>query len=193
MKQSSLHFLFALVVFLIALLFTTPASAHGDEPRIEISTDRLNPGSVIDLRGVAFEMDEAVTLTLVGPQQEVSFGTVLADTEGVFLLTITLPADLSEGNYVIRATTDDHSVESPQITVVGSADLGEGNEDQRQDEDPLLAPMPTFAANPPTPISQSDAPVEAIPQKNIWMPVAWIAGGIGFVVMLGLVFRRRKS
>ena len=192
MKQTSLQFLFAIFIFLIALIFTQPVSAHGEEPRIEISAERLNPGSVLDIRGVAFEADEEIVLSLVGSYIKVPLGTFIADTEGILLATITLPVNLAEGTYVIHATTDDHVLDSPQFTVFGSAELGEG-EEQREEDDALLAPMPTFAAAVPTSIAQSIAVVENVAPKNTLRPVVWIAAAIGIVVMLGLLFRGRKS
>lgn len=193
MKQSSLQCLLAHVVFLIALLFVTPASAHGDEPRIEISAERLNPGSVLDLRGVDFEFEEEVVLLLVGPQVEVPLGTVLADAEGIFLLTITLPPDLTEGTYVIRATTDDHVVESPQITVWGTADLGGGEDGPVDEEDGLLMPIPTHAPNIPTPLLSSASSVETAtqPEKSSTSYI-WIAAGIGIILLLGILIRIRR-
>jgi hypothetical protein len=191
MKTRNFLHLSSLCVALISLIFAQRVSAHGGEPRLEISAERLNPGSLLEVRGVDFEFEEDVALALVGDHYEIPLSPVTADTEGIFLVTITLPADLAEGTYVIRATTDDHALESSQLTISGTASLGGGEESEQ--EEGLLAPMPTFAANDPTPIPQSAAPVETAPQENARMPVVWIAAGIGIVVLLGLVLRRRTS
>ena len=192
MKTKNLLHLPLFVVLLIAVLSVQPVFAHGDEPRIEISADSLNPGDVLDIRGVDFEFEEVVDLLLVGPQAEVPFGTVLADTEGVFLLTVTLPMDITEGTYVMRATTDDHVVESPQITVWGTADLGGGEEGPREEDDGLLAPMPTAAPVVPTAQPAAASPVESTSPETGSIPLVWIAAGIGVVLLLGLVVRARK-
>jgi hypothetical protein len=188
MKQSHPERLFAIfVALLLVILVTQPAIAHGDEPRLEISAERLSPGSVLELRGVAFEAEEEITLTLVGLQNEIPFGSVLADTEGIFLLTITLPADLPQGSYVFRAATDDHSIESPPITILGSADLGEVEDGQREEEDPLFAPMPTVAPGPyPTSLPQTAASEPPAAKRNPPFLLCSILAGVVVLALLSL-------
>lgn len=187
MKQTSLPFFGALVVLFLTFFSAPAASAHGDEPRLEISADRLNPGSVLDLRGAAFEAEEAVTLTLIGPQNEVPLGSVLADTEGIFVRTLTLPVDLVEGTYVVRATTDDHAIDSPPITISGTADPGAGDDGQRTDEDPLLAPMPTVPPGPyPTALPQTTTSQAPASQGISTTLLYAILAGVGIVVLLGI-------
>ena len=41
-----------LVGFIVALWSVTPVLSHGDEPRVEISSERITPGGVIEVRGV---------------------------------------------------------------------------------------------------------------------------------------------
>ena len=181
-------------IILLAFLLVRPVSAHGDDPRIEINTDRLNPGSVLDIRGVDFEFEEIVTLSLIGTQTEIPFGTVLADVEGVFLLTITLPVDLAEGTYVIRATTDDHVAESPQIVVSGAAVVEGGGHGERDEDDALLAPMPTYAPDvSSTPIPQAAA-VESEPiQSSSSNPLLLGAiAGIGVILVLAYIRIKRR-
>lgn len=167
---------------LLAFLVTQTVSAHGDDPRIEINTDKLNPGSVLDIRGVDFEFEEAVTVSLSGAQSEISFGTVLADVEGVFLLFITLPVDLPEGTYVIRATTDDHVVESPPITVSGMAIMEGGGQGERAEEDALLAPMPTYAPGVSSTAVPQAVVVESEPAPDSSSPLL-----LGAIAVIGII------
>jgi len=193
--MKTLRFLYAswIFVLLLALVFVQPVLADGDEPRLEISAESLNPGSVLDIRGVDFEFEEEVVLVLIGPQVEFPLGTVIADVEGVFLVTAALPLELTEGTYVIRATTDDHVLDSPQITVWGTADLGGGEDGLRGEEDGLLAPMPTYDPNfSSTPIMESAASEESVPAHNSMTPLWWIAAGIGIVLLLGLLIGAKK-
>lgn len=179
-------------ILLLAFLVVQPASAHGDDPRIEINTDRLNPGSVLDIRGVDFEFEEIVTLSLMGTQTEISFGTVLADVEGVFLLTITLPVDIPEGTYVVRATTDDHVVESPQIEVSGAAIIEGGGQGERDEDDGLLAPMPTYApgvSSTPIPQAVEREPAQASSSNPLLLGAI---AGIGIILVLAYVRMKRK-
>ena len=194
MKQSHPGRLFAIfVALLLVILVTQPAFAHGDEPRLEVSVERLNPGSMVDLRGVAFEAEEEIALTLVGLQNEIPFGSVLADTEGIFVLTITLPADLPQGTYVFRATTDDHSIESPPITITGSADLGEVEDGQRQEEDPLFGPMPTVAPGPyPTSLPQTAASPAPASGGVSTLLLYSILAGVGILALLGTRMLKRR-
>jgi hypothetical protein len=185
------RFLFPFVI-LSSLLSAQPVIAHGQEPRLEISMDRLNPGSIFELRGVDFEFEQEVVLKLVGPQVEFPLGTVIADTEGVFLLNITLPVDLVAGTYVIRATTDDHVIESPQITIWGSADLGGGEDGPVDEEDGPLVPLPTYDPNIPTPIMGSSSTDENEIVQNSTFLYLWIASGMGVILLLVVLLRVRR-
>ena len=193
MKTKIILCLSILIVFPFSLIYVQSASAHGGEPRIEIGAERLNPGAVLDIRGVDFEFEEQVVLSLVGPQVEIPFGSAIADTDGVFLQTISLPVDLSEGTYFIRGTTNDHVVDSPQITVWGSAVETTGTE--RLDEDAgygLLAPMPNTLAGASTAVPATPIPLQSIAVKSSSNSWIWIAGGIGIVVLSGFVLRIKK-
>jgi hypothetical protein len=191
MKIFFFKFLFIVFLFLYAMSAVQRVSAHGDDPRIELSAEQLNPGAVLDLRGVDFERDAEVILTLVGAPTQIPFGSVLTDGEGIFQLTITLPADLPEGTYVIRAASTDHVLDSPQFVVSGSADLGTG--EQRELEEPLLAPMPTVPAIAATAVPQSAQPTEAVAEQNSAAPFLWIAAGVVVAVLSGFLIGLKRS
>jgi hypothetical protein len=181
-----------LLILFVTLLFVQPVSAGGHGPRIDISTDRLNPGDTLDIRGVDFEYEEIVVLDLVSPQAAIPFGTVLADVEGVFLLTITLPVDIAEGTYVIRATTeDDIVVESAQITVWGAADLGGGEYRDREERSSLLVPMPTHVLAESTSVAQMEYS-DTVPDSKSSAPIAGIALFLGAVLIIAIVRVARR-
>jgi hypothetical protein len=192
MRKIALEVLLYIFLLLFDLIFTQPALAHGGEPRLEIGSERLNPGSVLELRGVEFEYEEEVTLSLIGSDFEVTLGTAIADVEGIFLFTITLPADLIEGTYLIRATTDDHMLDSPEFVVSGVAAQNQEDNAVRDQSDLQLGAVPTFVpdvSSTPLPVA---APVEPVPAETSTMPVVWVAIGIGILLLFGLVLLRIK-
>ncbi len=191
MKPITVQYFLITAVFILALSAAHPVQAHGGEPRLEISAERLNPGGVVDVRGVDFEPEELITLALIGPEFELPLGQIIADTEGIFLQVISLPVDLPEGAYNFRAITDDHEIISPMLIVFGSAILEGGDEGQREEDDGLLAPMPTFAPGVvPEGVSQAaaqPAPREAsISNRNSTVFVVLGLLMMGILVALGL-------
>jgi len=137
-----------------------PVHAHGGQPRLEINVDRINPGAVVALRGVEFGYDDLVMLALIGSEAETALGEITANAEGEFKQIVVLPSDLAEGIYYFRAITIHHWVISPPLTIWGTAlSTGEGGQGPRDEDDGLLAPMPTFAPGviPDDAISQGQA------------------------------------
>ena len=186
-----------LVGFIVALWSVTPVLSHGDEPRVEISSDRITPGGVIEVRGVDFEREEQVTLMLVSGNSAIPFGEVTADAEGIFLQVVTIPVDLSEGTYNFLAITDDHNVTSPDLVVQGSPILDEGGgQGPRDEEDGLLVPMPTY---PPgfVPGGVSPATVAPAAQEQPSSnpnPAGFllIAGVVGILLAFGMRWSRKR-
>ena len=137
------------------------AVAHGRTPRLEISVERMNPGGVLDIRGVEFDYEEAVTLYLERQGLVIELGQIVTDLEGIFIHTMVLPPDLPIGTYTIRGVTEHHDVLSPVLTVQGPAILSEGGgQGERDEDDGLLAPMPTYA---PGVVPGGVSPTEAQP------------------------------
>ena len=180
-----------LVGFIVALWFVTPVLSHGDEPRVEISSERITPGGVIEVRGVDFEREELVTLMLISGDTAIPFGEVTADLEGIFLQIVTVPVDLPEGRYNFLAITDDHNVTSPDLVVQGSPILDEGGgQGPRDEDDPLLAPMPTYPPGfvPGGVLQATVAPAAQEQPASNPSPTAFllIAGLVGILVAFGM-------
>lgn len=178
----SVRHLVSFVIVLLLSLFVVPrASAHGRTPRLEISSERMNPGGVLDIRGVEFDYEELVTLYMERQGIVVSLGEVHADLEGIFVHTIVLPADLPAGEYTIRGVTEHHDVLSPVFSVQGPAVPGQGGgQGERDEDDGLLAPMPTYAPGVvPGGVIQPTRVSEHIPEQT---PVS----RIGPMLVLGL-------
>ena len=193
---------FRILLLTLLLLLYSPFTvlAHATEPRLEINLDRIIPGGVIDVRGVGFDYETVVTLTLMGAQSELSFGEVIADTEGIFLHIVTLPSDLPEGTYYFRGISPHHYTLSPALTVQGIAILpeGEGEEERWEEEEYLPYAIPTY---PPgvvpgaVPGGTESVAVEASSEispglnGNIWI----LAGLLVLVSLLFIGFMKRKA
>ena len=184
-------FVAAAIVILLSLFIVPTAFAHNKVPRVEISMERLHPGEVLDVRGVSFGMDDDVTLSLIGAGVDVSLGDVLANGEGDFTYIAVLPADLVEGTYYFRAVTSHHYVLSPPLTVWGTAFIEGGGQGLRDEDDGLLAPMPTF---PPAVVT---APVpqtsEARPAAR-WNPVVLALAAVTVIgIAIGFGIKRKSN
>ncbi|HEX9838326.1 MAG TPA: hypothetical protein VGA72_03215 [Anaerolineales bacterium] len=175
-------FIIVTLTFCLGFLQAFVVFAHGDEPRLEISVERMHPGGVVEVRGVDFEFEELISLALIGHEFEYPLGEITADTDGIFLHIVTLPTDLTEGSYNFRAITDDHEILSPALLIQGSAIISEaGGQGERDEDDGLLAPMPTFAPGV-VPGGVSQAAAQLAPQET---PVS--SRNSDVLVVLGLL------
>ena len=180
----------AVIVILLSLFIVPTASAHNKVPRVEISIERLHPGEVVDVRGVSFGMDDTVKLALIGSGVDVAQGEILANAEGEFTHIAVLPADLVEGTYYFRAVTSHHFVLSPPMTVWGTAITEGGSQGPRDEDDGLLAPMPTFppaVVTAPLPESPEATPASG---RNLILLALGILAVIGIAIGFGI---RRKN
>lgn len=188
-------FIFAIIVTL-GLSIVSPVSAHGRTPRLEISIERINPGGVVDIRGVEFDYEEVVTLYLERQGIVIQLGQIVADLEGIFVHTFVLPADLPAGTYTIRGVTDHHDVLSPALTVDGPAIQSEGGgQGGRDEDDGLLAPMPTYApgvvpggVSQPTSIAHTDSQRTPGSRRS---PMLLLGLSMLLVLAAFFVFRRK--
>jgi hypothetical protein len=180
------------IIITVCLSIVSPVSAHGRTPRLEISVGYLNPGGVLDIRGVEFDYEELVTLYLERQGIAVSLGEITADLEGIFIHTIVLPSDLPIGAYSIRGVTEHHDVISPTFTVQGAAvsteELGRG------EREALIVPVPTHApgVNPGAVVqpTQVAGPVSAQTPVSRASPMLMLGLSIFLVLAVFLVFRR---
>jgi hypothetical protein len=181
MKNKLFHRYLGLAIILL-LIFSDakPVLAHGGEPRLELSVDRVNPGGVVDVRGVDFEPEETLTLTLVEAQQTIQMGEAVTDAEGIFLQIVTLPVDLPEGTYTFVVLHDEHQIVSPTLLVQGTPMI-ESEDGQRSEEDGLLAPMPTLVLGAPT------LTLAGMPTPSPSGPAATSKLNYGTITFIGLI------
>ncbi len=190
-KLSSKLFSFIFVLTLV-LCFPQRASAHSGEPRLEISLERINPGGTVEIRGVDFDFEESVTLSLISTNIEIPLNELTTDVEGIFTQSVVLPADLPVGEYNFRAQTDHEVVMSSTLTVWGVAVEDQESNGIQDQSDVQFEPMPTpipgaATAIPPVVSQENNMPRQGAPGFLIWT-----TAGIGIIVILGLVIRFKR-
>jgi hypothetical protein len=182
-----------IAIILIMFWFTASnALAHGSEPRLEISAEQVNPGGLVEVRGVDFDYEESVALSLTRSKIQIPLSEVTADVEGIFIKTIVLPADLPAGEYNFIARTTHHLVMSPALTVWGAAIQDQEDNSIRDQSDVQLEPMLTLApgvASTPLPQTISE---NRQPQRNATKWIYPILFGIGLLALLGLRILKKR-
>lgn len=163
-----------------ALFPTQVALAHSSEPRLEIGGERVNPGAPLTVRGTAFAYEEAVALSLVGGNQTIRLGTAPTDVEGGFTQTLILPAGLAEGTYSVQAADGHHVVNGPPVIVSGApVTAGEDGDGRREEEDSLLAPMPSSPGTTAAATSSAGTPAGS---NRDWKPILVVVVAISILV-----------
>ncbi len=165
MKQKIFRQAVLALIVISLLVGSHPAWAHDGDPRVEISSDRLSPGSVLEVRGVNIAAEESISVTLVGAAGALLLGTVTGNEHGDFTQAFALPVDLPEGIYEVLARSSSQWVVSAPLTITGPAVLVNEDEGGRREQaEPLLAPIPTSAiasaVNPTPPLPTVSPPAE---------------------------------
>jgi hypothetical protein len=191
MRKISLKTLLCIFVFFFAFASVRTAFAHGGDPRLEISVERINPGGVVEVRGVEFDYDEPVALALMRSEIQIPLTQVTADGEGVFTQIIVLPADLPAGEYKLRARSEHHLVTSPAITVWGAAVENQESSSVQDQSDLALGPVPTIAAVPATPVPQNTALDTPTSTGNSTTLIYSILAGVVILALLSLRVLRK--
>jgi len=187
MRKLTVQTLLYIFVFLFAFSFAWPAYAHGGEPRLEISVERINPGGVLEVRGVEFDYDEPVVLSLMRSEIQIPLIEVTADGEGVFTQIIALPADLPAGEYNFRARSDHHLVTSPTIIVWGVAIQDQEDNGIRDQSDLQLGRVPTIAPGvPSTPLPQTAALEPPVSKSRSTTLIYSILAGVVILALLSI-------
>ncbi len=113
-----------LLIALLLILFSPGiALAHG-EPTITVEPAVVSPGEQITIVGADMEDGEVFKITLESTSGTVQLGEATAVKEGEeagFTAVFTLPDDLTEGLYLLRAVTDEGESAAADLTIVSSA------------------------------------------------------------------------
>src|SRR3990172_2317652 len=113
-----------LIALLISLFSASIALAHG-EPTITVDPTVTSPGEQITIIGADMEDGEVFKITLESASGTVQLGEATAVKEGEeagFTAVFTLPDDLTEGFYLLRATTEEGETTAADLTIVSSTD-----------------------------------------------------------------------
>jgi hypothetical protein len=145
MKRALPNHLFACFVALIFVLGarSSALAESGDTPQISLSVSKASPGATIEVEGGRFVPDALVRFVLFQSGPQIQLGTILADDHGEFTTAILLTLGLQPGQYEIHAIDERNHIAIELLTIVPDQNEQEGNV-QREDSDPLLAPMPTI-------------------------------------------------
>jgi tripartite-type tricarboxylate transporter receptor subunit TctC len=117
--------LVALVAISIGgVLWASPAFAYGpNAPTLTGNTTTVGPGGTITLNGTGFQPGETVTLQLFSTP--VTLGASMANSQGAFTTTVTIPANTTPGNHTIVATGNTSgATASFAIVVTGASATG---------------------------------------------------------------------
>lgn len=134
-----------IVTFIFVFAISSPVLAEeGETPQLVLSVLEASPGATIEVTGGHFEPDVLVTFILFRNGTQIQLGTVFADYHGDFTAAVLLPLDLQLGRSEFRAVDEKGHGAIAALTIVPDPSGLEGGE-AREEEDPLLAPMPTYA------------------------------------------------
>src|SRR5215213_9212521 len=177
-------------VILLALQLPGAALAHEGPARLELNSQQTSSGAELEIRGVNIAPEQSITLSLIGNGATFTLGTVVGDIHGDFVVGIRLPSEAQAGAYTVRAFGTNRVIVGAPLTLLGLAAEEEGA--QRDQDEPLLAPMPR--AQPASPAVAALPAVAAMPaasqksQISLWPAIALLA--IAAAAGLALVARR---
>jgi hypothetical protein len=95
----------------VALVFalTLPVVAHsgGEASGISVEPAQVTAGGTVVLAGNGLEPNSDRQINLVGPDDVVPFPMATTDADGMFAVTLTIPAHLPAGSYTFQAIGDE--------------------------------------------------------------------------------------
>jgi hypothetical protein len=110
--------------FGLLLLLTLAALGHdaGDASKISVEPAQVTAGGTVVLAGIGLEPNNERQINLVGPDVVVPFPPATTDAEGMFAVTLTIPAHLPAGTYTFQAIGDETLTTELAVTAAaGSA------------------------------------------------------------------------
>ena len=197
MKPLKFHHLLVLILVLVFTLREfSPVSAQVSYALlIKLSVIQASPGARIEITGSHFKPDELVAFVLFQGEESTQLGTFFADDHGDFETSVLLPYELPLGEYEFRGVTETGDYAAVPLFIVPDPNLETG-ESLREEEDPLLAPMPTYApgvsVTPMASVKTSETSTTAS-SAFPWMPVLIVMSILAVLLFVRLGGRRRGA
>jgi hypothetical protein len=169
------------------------ARAHDGTARVQLNAERISPGADLEVRGINIAPEMQIKLALVGGGAEFLLGVVVGDAHGDFVLAVAVPREAAAGAYTVRAFGTNRVIVAAPLIIVGAAVEEEGT--QRDQDEPLLAPMPRAQpASPAVAAMPAVAAAPAAPQERqitLWPAIALM--GLAAAAGLAIVARKHAS
>jgi hypothetical protein len=105
----------------LALSLSLPISAHsgGEASGISVEPSTVTAGGTVVLAGNGLEPNSQRQINLVGPDVVVPYPPATTDADGMFNVTLTIPAHLPAGTYTFQAIGDETL--TTDVTVTAAA------------------------------------------------------------------------
>jgi hypothetical protein len=110
----------------LALVVGGPVAAHsGDEGSgISVEPNQVTAGGTVVLAGQGLEPHSERQINLVGPDVVVPYPPATTDADGMFNVTLTIPAHLPSGTYTFQAIADETLTTELAVTAAPGAGAG---------------------------------------------------------------------
>jgi hypothetical protein len=111
----------------LAFAMALPVLAHsgGEASGISVEPAQVTAGGTVVLAGNGLEPNSARQINLVGPDVVVPFPAVTTDADGMFAVTLTIPAHLPAGTYTFQAIGDETLTAECTVTAAAGMTLPE--------------------------------------------------------------------
>src|SRR5450759_4903470 len=97
----------ASVALVFALAFPALAHSGGEASGISVEPTQVTAGGTVVLAGNGLEPNSNRQIDLVGPDDVVPFPKATTDAQGMFAVTLTVPAHVPAGTYTFQAIGDE--------------------------------------------------------------------------------------
>ena len=120
----------AALALVFALVLPTFAHSGGEASGISVEPSQVTAGGTVILAGRGLEANSEREINLVGPDVIVPFPRVTTDADGMFAVSLTIPAHLPAGTYTLQAIADETLTTELTVTAAAGQPAGEPNNER---------------------------------------------------------------